>query len=322
MTIGSDNLSNGSSTAQDRFSGGVSAYRQTRRDAALAAENGDGELVSRGGGGSSLSGLPTRTPIEPTERAGPGGQAALAGPAGPDRAGLPDQRRLDRREQLAVDGGPPAAARTAAGAAGRAAPCRSRTGWTAGSRPPARSSSCSTCRKPSASSPAAVRSGGVVGRRGDAPPAGSRSAARCSSPSPLRDGTARSRTLPIGAKTFTLSRLCRIACRTPSASTARPTTVITMPATWAPGTSITPAAIGTPTSAARPVTCSGVATSGCAAAARRAGGTGVSGAVANAPAPRRTWARRRTVAVSTTSAGTAGSSAAAGAADAPGTHAR
>ncbi|GAA3349961.1 hypothetical protein GCM10020358_74060 [Amorphoplanes nipponensis] len=51
-------------TAQDRFSGGVSAYRQTRREAALAAEN-DGELVARGGG-SSLSGLPTRTPIEPT----------------------------------------------------------------------------------------------------------------------------------------------------------------------------------------------------------------------------------------------------------------
>ncbi|AGZ38338.1 hypothetical protein [Actinoplanes friuliensis] len=67
MTIGSDNLSNGSSTAQDRFSGGVSAYRQTRRDAALAAENGDGELVSRGNSGAGLSsGLPTRTPIEPT----------------------------------------------------------------------------------------------------------------------------------------------------------------------------------------------------------------------------------------------------------------
>ncbi|MET8150355.1 hypothetical protein ACIBSW_36840 [Actinoplanes sp. NPDC049668] len=67
MTIGSDNLSNGSSTAQDRFSGGVSAYRQTRREAALAAENGDGELISRAGTGSSLSsGLPTRTPIEPT----------------------------------------------------------------------------------------------------------------------------------------------------------------------------------------------------------------------------------------------------------------
>ncbi|MEU7903769.1 hypothetical protein [Actinoplanes sp. NPDC049118] len=67
MTIGSDNLSNGSSTAQDRFSGGVSAYRQTRREAALAAENGDGELISRSGSGSGLpSGLPTRTPIEPT----------------------------------------------------------------------------------------------------------------------------------------------------------------------------------------------------------------------------------------------------------------
>lgn len=66
MTIGSENLSNGSSTAQDRFSGGVSAYRQTRRDAALAAETGDGELVGRGGGPSLSSGLPTRTPIEPT----------------------------------------------------------------------------------------------------------------------------------------------------------------------------------------------------------------------------------------------------------------
>lgn len=64
MTIGSENLSNGSSTAQDRFSGGVSAYRQNRRDA-LTGET-DGELVSRAG-----SGLPTRSPgrshsIEPT----------------------------------------------------------------------------------------------------------------------------------------------------------------------------------------------------------------------------------------------------------------
>ncbi|MFI5495412.1 hypothetical protein [Actinoplanes sp. NPDC051859] len=67
MTMGSDNLSNGTSTAQDRFSGGVSAYRQNRREAALAAENGDGELMSRGSGPSlSSSGLPTRTPIEPT----------------------------------------------------------------------------------------------------------------------------------------------------------------------------------------------------------------------------------------------------------------
>jgi hypothetical protein len=67
MTIGSDNLSNGSATAQDRFSGGVSAYRQNRRDAGLGTEN-DGELISRGG---SSSGLPTRSPgrshsIEPT----------------------------------------------------------------------------------------------------------------------------------------------------------------------------------------------------------------------------------------------------------------
>jgi len=66
MTIGSDNLSNGSATAQDRFSGGVSAYRQNRREA-LAADS-DGELVSRGG---ASSGLPTRSPgrshsIEPT----------------------------------------------------------------------------------------------------------------------------------------------------------------------------------------------------------------------------------------------------------------
>ncbi|MEV4705633.1 hypothetical protein [Actinoplanes sp. NPDC049316] len=67
MTIGSDNLSNGSPSAQDRFSGGVSAYRQNRREAALAADNGEGELVPRGGGPSlSSSGLPTRTPIEPT----------------------------------------------------------------------------------------------------------------------------------------------------------------------------------------------------------------------------------------------------------------
>ncbi|SDT73496.1 hypothetical protein [Actinoplanes derwentensis] len=53
MTIGSDNLSNGSPTAQDRFSGGVSAYRQGRRD---ALDSTDGELVR------STSGLPTRSP--------------------------------------------------------------------------------------------------------------------------------------------------------------------------------------------------------------------------------------------------------------------
>jgi hypothetical protein len=67
MTIGSENLSNGSATAQDRFSGGVSAYRQGRRESALGPE-GDGELISRSGGSS---GLPTRSPgrshsIEPT----------------------------------------------------------------------------------------------------------------------------------------------------------------------------------------------------------------------------------------------------------------
>jgi hypothetical protein len=58
MTIGSDNLSNGSATAQDRFSGGVSAYRQTRREAALAAEHADGELIGR----HDSSPLPTRSP--------------------------------------------------------------------------------------------------------------------------------------------------------------------------------------------------------------------------------------------------------------------
>jgi hypothetical protein len=65
MTIGSENLSNGSSTAQDRFSGGVSAYRQGRREV-LNGDHSDGDLLSRGG-----SGLPTRSPgrshsIEPT----------------------------------------------------------------------------------------------------------------------------------------------------------------------------------------------------------------------------------------------------------------
>jgi len=63
MTIGSDNLSNGSSTAQDRFSGGVSAYRQTRRETGPAGEHDDGDVLSRGGGPS----LPTRTPSEPAK---------------------------------------------------------------------------------------------------------------------------------------------------------------------------------------------------------------------------------------------------------------
>ena len=67
MTIGSENLSNGSATAQDRFSGGVSAYRQNRRESGLSSESGETELMSRAGS----SGLPTRSPgrshsIEPT----------------------------------------------------------------------------------------------------------------------------------------------------------------------------------------------------------------------------------------------------------------
>jgi hypothetical protein len=51
MTIGPESHSNGSTTAQDRFSGGVSAFRQNRREAALAAEGGGdgGELATRGG---------------------------------------------------------------------------------------------------------------------------------------------------------------------------------------------------------------------------------------------------------------------------------
>ncbi|GIM90530.1 hypothetical protein [Paractinoplanes toevensis] len=66
MTIGSENLSNGSATAQDRFSGGVSAYRQNRREA-LSGDTGETELMSR----ANSSGLPTRSPgrshsIEPT----------------------------------------------------------------------------------------------------------------------------------------------------------------------------------------------------------------------------------------------------------------
>src|SRR4029450_13899752 len=108
MTIGSENLSNGSATAQDRFSGGVSAYRQNRREAAMAAENGDGELVGRrdgaplptrapGGGGAGRP--PRRRPAAPPVAgdvgtgtdlgARPGRQAAVARPARPDRAGVP-----------------------------------------------------------------------------------------------------------------------------------------------------------------------------------------------------------------------------------------
>ena len=49
-----DNVGNGSVTAQNRFSGGVSAYRQSRRDSAET----DGELLGRHDG----SPLPTRSP--------------------------------------------------------------------------------------------------------------------------------------------------------------------------------------------------------------------------------------------------------------------
>ncbi|MFG1607153.1 hypothetical protein [Actinoplanes sp. NPDC049265] len=49
-----ENLSNGSATAQDRFSGGVSAYRQSRREATET----EGELVTRRDGAP----LPTRSP--------------------------------------------------------------------------------------------------------------------------------------------------------------------------------------------------------------------------------------------------------------------
>jgi hypothetical protein len=80
MTIGSENLSNGSATAQDRFSGGVSAYRQNRREAALATDNGDGELVSRRDGAP----LPTRSP---------GMSASLS-------AGLEPTSALDRAAKL------------------------------------------------------------------------------------------------------------------------------------------------------------------------------------------------------------------------------
>ena len=61
MTIGSENLSNGSATAQDRFSGGVSAYRQNRREA--ISPDGDSPLPTRSPG---LSGSPLTSALEPT----------------------------------------------------------------------------------------------------------------------------------------------------------------------------------------------------------------------------------------------------------------
>jgi hypothetical protein len=66
MTIGPENLSNGASTAQDRFSGGVSAFRQSRRESALTAESVD-ELSPRGGGQSLEStGALDRAPSLPS----------------------------------------------------------------------------------------------------------------------------------------------------------------------------------------------------------------------------------------------------------------
>jgi hypothetical protein len=58
MTIGSENLSNGTGTAQDRFSGGVSAYRQGRRGEASLSADTDGEILGR----RDSSSLPTRSP--------------------------------------------------------------------------------------------------------------------------------------------------------------------------------------------------------------------------------------------------------------------
>ncbi|GAA2495720.1 hypothetical protein [Winogradskya humida] len=65
MTIGSDNLSSGNPSAQDRFSGGVSAYRQNRREGSMSGEHGEAELMGRGGHGPlSAAGLPTRNPMD------------------------------------------------------------------------------------------------------------------------------------------------------------------------------------------------------------------------------------------------------------------
>jgi hypothetical protein len=66
MTIGSENHSNGSSTAQDRFSGGVSAFRQNRREAALAAEANDGELATRSSQSIEPTGALDRAPSLPS----------------------------------------------------------------------------------------------------------------------------------------------------------------------------------------------------------------------------------------------------------------
>jgi hypothetical protein len=69
MTIGPENHSNGTSTAQDRFSGGVSAFRQNRREAARAAEANDSELVTRGSQSLERGGSQSLEPTGALDRA-------------------------------------------------------------------------------------------------------------------------------------------------------------------------------------------------------------------------------------------------------------
>jgi hypothetical protein len=68
MTIGPENLSNGSSTTQDRFSGGVSAYRQNRRESAIAAEANDADLSPRNAAAQAIepTGALDRAPSLPS----------------------------------------------------------------------------------------------------------------------------------------------------------------------------------------------------------------------------------------------------------------
>lgn len=69
MTIGPENLGNGSTTAQDRFAGGMGAYRQVRRDTGLGGETAvDGEVATRNGSMPALdtSGVLDRTPTLPS----------------------------------------------------------------------------------------------------------------------------------------------------------------------------------------------------------------------------------------------------------------
>lgn len=69
MTIGPDNLGNGSATAPERFSGGIGAYRQVRRDGMLNGEaGGESELTSRNGSTPALdtTGALDRAPTLPS----------------------------------------------------------------------------------------------------------------------------------------------------------------------------------------------------------------------------------------------------------------